>query len=104
MSRVFCGQREADAIVSMTILKDNKPECYGGSASSQPLNQTTVEALVSGHPREAKKVSVTGAGRLREWFSYAATSDVGERWPLTGACPANNKCNPVLKYKTIPPY
>ena len=26
----------------------------------------TVEALVSGHPRGAKKVSVTGAGRLRE--------------------------------------
>ena len=26
----------------------------------------TVEALVSGHPRDAKKLSVTGAGRLRE--------------------------------------
>ena len=26
----------------------------------------TVEALVSGHPRGATKVSVTGAGRLRE--------------------------------------
>ena len=26
----------------------------------------TVEALVSGHPRGAKKVSVTGAGRLQE--------------------------------------
>ena len=24
------------------------------------------KALVSGHPRDAKKVSVTGAGRLRE--------------------------------------
>ena len=32
-------------------------------------NLYTVEALVSGHPRDAKKVSVTGAGRLREWFS-----------------------------------
>ena len=32
-------------------------------------NPITVEALVSGHPRDAKKVSVTGAGRLREWFS-----------------------------------
>ncbi len=30
---------------------------------------STVEALVSGHPRDGKKVSVTGAGRLREWFS-----------------------------------
>ena len=27
---------------------------------------STVEALVSGHPRDAKKVSVTEAGRLRE--------------------------------------
>ena len=26
----------------------------------------TMEALVSGHPREVKKVSITGAGRLRE--------------------------------------
>ena len=26
----------------------------------------TVETLVSGHPRGVKKVSVTGAGRLRE--------------------------------------
>ena len=26
----------------------------------------TVEALVSGHPRGVKKVSITGAGRLRE--------------------------------------
>ena len=30
---------------------------------------TTVEALISGHPRDAKKVSVTGAECLREWFS-----------------------------------
>ena len=30
---------------------------------------TTVEALVSGHPPDAIKMSVTGAGRLREWFS-----------------------------------
>ena len=28
--------------------------------------QTRVEALVCGHPRDAKKVSVTGADRLRE--------------------------------------
>ena len=33
------------------------------------LEATTVEALVSGHPRDAIKMSVTGAGRLREWFS-----------------------------------
>ena len=29
----------------------------------------TVKALVSGHPRDGIKMSVTGAGRLREWFS-----------------------------------
>ena len=29
-------------------------------------NSITVEALVSGHPRDAKKVSVTGDGRLQE--------------------------------------
>ena len=36
---------------------------------------STVEALVSGHPRNSKKVSETGAGRLllREWFL---------KWPL----------------------
>jgi len=27
---------------------------------------SSVEAIVSGHPRHAKKVSVTGASRLRE--------------------------------------
>ena len=30
------------------------------------LKGSTVKALVSGHPRGARKVSVTGAGRLRE--------------------------------------
>ena len=29
----------------------------------------TVEALLSGHPRDAIKMSVTGTGRLREWSS-----------------------------------
>ena len=28
-----------------------------------------VEALVSGHPRDAIKMSVTGAGCLQEWLS-----------------------------------
>ena len=27
------------------------------------------QALISGHPQDAKKVSITGAGRLRECFS-----------------------------------
>ena len=50
--------------------------CFGGklelhstSLPSTSVDVYTVEALVSGHPRDAKKVSVTGAGRLREWFS-----------------------------------
>ena len=29
----------------------------------------TLEALISEHPQDAKKVSITGAGRLRQWFS-----------------------------------
>ena len=48
-------------------------------------------------------MSVTGAGRLREWFSQAATRGVGDRWPLAGACPANNnkKTKQTLKYGTV---
>ena len=34
--------------------------------SSQALASAQIEALVSGHPRDAKKVSVIGAGRLSE--------------------------------------
>ena len=30
------------------------------------FNYNTVEAPISGHPREAEKVSASGAGRLRE--------------------------------------
>ena len=48
------------------------------------LLQSTVEALESGHPRDAIKMSVTGAGRLREWFSQASTRGVEDRWPLAG--------------------
>ena len=33
-----------------------------------------MEALVNGRVWDAEGESVTGAGRLREWFSYAATS------------------------------
>ena len=44
------------------------PHFPGESLSWPKLIFCTVEALVSGHPRNAKKVSVTGAGRLREWF------------------------------------
>ena len=36
-------------------------------------------------------MSATGAGHLREWFSQVATRGVGDRWLLTGACPADNK-------------
>ena len=61
-----------------------------------------MEALVSGHHGDAKKVPVTGAGRLRECFSKAVTRGVRDRWPLTGACPANNKhweCRDVYEDK-----
>ena len=68
---------------------------------SEYLFCTTVEALVSGHPRDGIKMSVTGAGRLREWFSQAATRGVGDRWPLTGACPANHKYWYTKKYHGI---
>ena len=61
----------------------------------------TVEALVSGNPRDGKKVSVTGAGRLREWLSETASRGVRDRWLLTGASPANNK---HWECKTIPPH
>ena len=49
----------------------------------------TVEALVSGHPRDAKKVFATGTGRLREWFSYATTRGERVKWPFKGACPGS---------------
>ena len=49
--------------------------------SSQALASAQIEALVSGHPRDAKEVSITGAGRLREPFSYAATRGVRDGWP-----------------------
>ncbi len=45
-------------------------------------------------------MSVTGAGRLREWFLLAATRGVGDRWPLTGACPDNNNRTDVDDGKT----
>ena len=41
----------------------NLPKCL-----SLIVTFYTVEALVSGHPRDGIKMSVTGAGRLREWF------------------------------------
>ena len=61
----------------------------------------TVEALVSGDPRDGKKVSVTGADRLREWFSETATRGVRDKWLLTAASPASNK---HWECKTIPPH
>ena len=53
------------------------------------LLDVTVEVLVSGHPGYAEKVSFTNAGRLQQWFSYAATRDVKDIWPITGAWPVN---------------
>ena len=52
-------------------------------------------ALVSGQPRDAKKVSsVTEAGRLRELFSswpLGGRGGEGVRWLLTRSCPTTNK-------------
>ena len=44
-----------------------------------------MEALLSRRPRDAKKVSVTRYGRLRElreWFSYSSTRGLRVRWTL----------------------
>ncbi len=58
-------------ICSGTLLKQTpkeQGECpYYGGVSLQTVD-FTVEALISRHPWDAKKVSVTGAGPLREWF------------------------------------
>ena len=55
------------------------------------MSVNKVEVLVSGHPRNAEKVFVTGTDRLREWFSYAATGGERVKWPFKGACPAVHK-------------
>ena len=55
------------------------------------MSVNKVEVLVSGHPWNAEKVFVTGTGRLREWFSYAATRGERVKWPFKGACPAIHK-------------
>ena len=65
------------------------PKDFNWSILNLILLDVTVEVLVSGRPRYAENVSVTGAGRLQQWFSYAATRDVKDRWPITGACPVN---------------
>ena len=41
-----------------------------------------------GHIQDMKKLSITGAGRLKEWISSVATRDVWVTWPPMGACPA----------------
>ena len=65
----------------------------------------TQVALVSGQPRDAKKVSVTGAhGRLRELFSSwplgGGGGGEGVRWSLTRSCPITNKHWECKKKKT----
>ena len=37
-----------------------------GSELTRNIVRCTMETLISGHPRDVKKVSITGAGRLRE--------------------------------------
>ena len=39
---------------------------YQGKENRDVKVKDTVKAFVSGHPREAEKMSATGAGRLRE--------------------------------------
>ena len=65
------------------------PKDLNWSVLNLILLVVTVEVLVSGRLPDAEKVSVTGAGRLQQRFSYAATRDVKYRWPLTAACPVN---------------
>ena len=47
---------------------------------------------MSEHPRDAKRVSETGASCSQELFSCAATRGVRVKSPLTVAFPATNKC------------
>ena len=51
-------------------------------------NSITVEALVSGHPRDTKKVSVTGDGRLQECKSNDRVCRVLRN---TGFCKGGHK-------------
>ena len=54
-------------LTSMEISDVTRREAWKDRST---VKQTSVDAaLVSGHPRDAKKMSVTGAGRLREWCS-----------------------------------
>ena len=48
-----------------------EPEDTAENYLSRSVNvkSDTVKAIVSGHPRDAIKMSVTGPDRLREWFS-----------------------------------
>ena len=61
----------------------------GGDIETLPgptgiLAQNTVEAPVSGHPREAEKVSATGAGRLQEYrFCMSFVKAAVSSCPLT---------------------
>ena len=57
------------------------------------LFQMQWEDLVSRHFWDMKKVSITGAGHLWEWSSYAVTRVVRCTciWQLMGACSANDE-------------
>ena len=74
------------------------------------MEHYTVEALVSGHPRDEIKIVRTWSWPLTRMVLVTATRGLGDRWPLTGACPANNKywytkkCRGIkqtLKYGTV---
>ena len=58
--------------------------------------RVTWQKGTSGRSRErtsrgVKIVSVTGANRLREWFSCVGTRDVRVKWPLIVDCLATKK-------------
>lgn len=67
------------------------------------LFQMQWEDLVSRHFWDMKKVSITGAGHLWEWCSYAVTRVVRCTciWQLMGVCSANNENEKISPFETI---
>ena len=57
----------------------------------------TVDALISGHPQDAKNSAQNWNWLLTRMVLIVATRGVGDRWPLTGACPANKKYSTGLE-------
>ena len=60
---------------------------------------TTVEALICGHPRDGKEVSLLELATCENGSRIVATSGVRVRWPLAFAGPATNKHNLEMQKK-----